>query len=163
MSKQDKAQVAEQNATSKFANADNICTIDVKRVIKHDKYDTIVHLIGYDTCNASYIYAYDDNRDLRLVQDSNCARNISLYAIIDAIVERYPQYQLINAIDDTAKLVGLVPYCIITLAQYVINGRETHVNPITGEETIFDISTIKSYIKDVKLKPDFIFGLKLLL
>ena len=89
MSKTEKAQVAEQNATSKFANADNICTIDVKRVVKHETYDTIVHLIGYDNCNASYVYAWTDDRDLVLIQDSNCARNVALHAIIEAIVDNF--------------------------------------------------------------------------
>lgn len=161
MSKQDKAQVAEQNATSKFANADNVCVIDVKRALKHDRYDAIVHLIGHENCNNSYVYAYDDEHNLVLVQDSNCARNISLHAIIDGIVEHYPQYALINALDN-AKLIGLIPYCQITLAQYIIRAQEEHVNPISGEATIFDISTIKSYVKDVKLKAGFEFALKLL-
>lgn len=161
MSKTEKAQVAEQNATSKFANADNICTIDVKRVVKHDTYDTIVHLIGYDNCNASYVYAWTDDRDLVLIQDSNCARNVALHAIIEAIVDRYPHWAIIHSLEPS-KLIGLIPYCVITLAQYVVNAKEAHVNPITGEETVFDISTIRSYIKDVKLKPGFEFGLKLL-
>lgn len=155
MKKQNETVASVQNA--QFTEADNLCTIRVTRASVNPRFSHLLNLVGKS--NGKVLkYAYTNDNELTVIDNSSVVSDVYIGSIIDKIVEKHPIYSfLYNMLEENKKQVlFILPYLSVKVAQYQIHEGVEFTSPIDGEARIPQHDSIKNYVVDVITHDGFV-------
>lgn len=149
MKKQNETVASVQNA--QFAEADNVCTIRVTRCVPNTRYTHLLNVIGKSNNRVLKYALVGEERELSIIENSSMVSDVYIGSIVDKIVDKNPLYSfLYNMLEkDKEKIMFILPYLSLKVAQYQLKEGVEFTSPIDGEVRIPTHDTIKNYIVDV--------------